>query len=413
MSRIMKRSILATTIALVSTQAYSAGFQVSEHSASGLGRAFAGEAAMADNASVMARNPASMTQFDNMQASGAIQAVLTDINVTDNTLKQNANNVAPSPLVPAGYLVAPVNDKFSAGIGLYTVYGVGTDYPDNFLTGYMAGDTNLTSVNLNPAVAYKVNENLSLGAGLDLVYATAELNRHFGELNLANPSGKMITMEGSTFAAGYNIGALYEVDQDIRFGLSYRSPVQLKFKDGKFTDHAARSVTGGGTVNADLNIELPAIIEFSGFQQLNKTWALHYSVMWTDWSVFKELKATSPKCDKANGVCFQKSEKYDDAIRWSMGSTYTLNNDWTLRAGFAFDEQAGKSTLSIPDTDRYWYSAGATYQYTPKLSVDAGVSYIASKESHFKERGSEQLAERSFTASGSATVVGIQANYSF
>nr|WP_235869343.1 outer membrane protein transport protein [Veronia nyctiphanis] len=409
----MKRSLLATTIALISTQAHSAGFQVSEHSASGLGRAFAGEAAMTDNASVMARNPASMTKFDQIQFSGAIHGVLTDINVTDNTNQQTANNVAPSPVVPASYLVAPVDDKFSAGVGLYTVYGVGTDYSDTFLTGYMAGDTNLTSVNLNPAIAYKVNSNLSLGAGLDIVYAMATLNRHFGELNPANPAAKMITMEGSTLGLGYNIGALYEVDKDIRFGLSYRSPVHLKFKDGDFTDHAGKSVTRGGKVNADLNIELPAVIEFSGFQQLDPAWAVHYSVMWTDWSAFKELKATSSQCDKGNGVCFEKSEKYDDAIRWSFGSTYTLNNDWTLRAGLAFDEQAGRSTLSIPDTDRFWYSAGATYQYTPKLSVDAGIAYIASKESEFKERGSAQLAERNFTASGSATVIGLQANYTF
>ncbi|RXJ73613.1 long-chain fatty acid transporter [Veronia nyctiphanis] len=415
MSRISKGTMLTGIAALLSTQAHAAGFQVAEHSASGLGRAYAGEAAMTDNASTMARNPSTMTQVENTQISAALHAVFPNIDVTDNNNKQTANNVAPDAFIPASYAVFPISDEFSAGIGLYTVYGVGTDYPDDFATGYMAGDTALTSVNLNPAIAYQVDEKLSIGAGLNVVYAIAELNRHFGQLALFTgpETDKLISMEGKTWSFGWNIGALYEVDENTRFGASYRSPVKLKFKDGEFTDYApgGRVVEGGGKVKGELNIELPAIAELSGFHQLNPSWALHYSVLWTEWSVFEELKATSAQCtkDDANGVCFSKTEKYDNALRWSAGTTYSLNDTWTLRAGLALDEQAGESTLSIPDTDRFWYSAGATYQVSASLSVDGGLSYVSSKSGDFNERLNTALPEYNYSAKGSAIIVGLQA----
>ncbi|MFD2177302.1 outer membrane protein transport protein [Veronia pacifica] len=408
---------LATTFALsaFTLSAHGAGFQVSEHSASGLGRAYAGEAAMTDNASTMARNPATMITRDTSQLSGAIHIVSPDINVKDETNNQQASNIAPTEAVPGTYYVTPINEKLSAGIGLYTVYGVGTDYPDDFAAGDISGDTKLVSVNLNPAVAYRLDENLTVGAGLNVVYAIAELNRHFGKgavISTSKPSDILISMEGKTFGWGVNLGALYEVDADNRFGASYRSGVQLKFKDGDFTDNSGNVLSSKSTVNADLKVTLPAIFEFSGFHQLNPSWAVHYSAMWTEWSEFTELKATGSACASTGGVCFEKQEEYSDVVRWSLGTTHTLNDEWTLRAGLALDEQAGKSTLSIPDTDRFWYSAGATYQYSPDISFDAGLTLVSSKDGTFTET-SKVAGTSKYSAKGKAYIVAAQVNYSF
>ncbi|CZF81451.1 outer membrane protein transport protein [Grimontia marina] len=412
MSKKLSRSALAVAIALTAPSAWSAGFQVSEHSASGLGRAYAGEAAIADNASVMARNPASMSQFEVAQASGALHIVNPEIDITETSTGQKASDVAPIQFVPASFYVSPIDEKLAWGVGLYTVYGVGTDYPDEFLAGDLAGDTALVSVNLNPAVSYKLNDQFSIGAGLNIVYAIAELNRHFGFPAPTNASDKLISMEGTTWGFGWNVGALYELNNNNRFGIAYRSEIGLDF-EGDFKDYSGNIVPGDGKATGDLSVPLPAILEVSGFHQLNDTWAVHYSVMWSEWSSFTELKATGSGCSKTNGICFYKNEKYDDSLRYSIGTTYSLNEDWTMRTGFAFDEQAGKSTLSIPDTDRYWFSGGATYQYSPKLSIDAGLTYIHSKSSSFKETSSVSGREFTFDGKGSAYIAAIQANYTF
>ncbi len=152
------------------------------------------------------------------------------------------------------------------------------------------------------------------------------------------------------------------------------------------------------------------LAEFSGFHQLNPQWAISYSLQWTQYNKFKEIRATSSQC--ATGTCFVKKENFKDTYRWAVGTTYTLNPTWTLRYGFAIDQNAGQATLSIPDTNRYWYSAGATYHYNSALSVDVGVSYIHSKKTDFVEQ--TPVGENDhFTSSGKAYLAAAQINYRF
>ncbi|CCN50073.1 putative Toluene_X, Outer membrane protein transport protein or FadL, Long-chain fatty acid transport protein [Vibrio nigripulchritudo MADA3029] len=413
----IKHCSLLTISILFACNVNAAGFQVAEHSASGLGRAFSGEAAVADNASVLARNPAAMTLFDTAQFSGALSIVDPEVDVNDVTNNQYSKDVAPMQFVPASYYISPINDKWAWGVGLFTTYGVGTDYPDSIAAGDMAGNTSLASVNLNPNIAYRVNDNFSVGAGVNLVYAIAELDRHKGSLYPfigGSPSDKLVSMEGNTFAFGWNIGALYEINENHRFGFGYRSSVNLDFDDGKFTDHGGTRVSDSSKnpVKGQLKIELPDIVELSGFHQLNSQWAVHYSWQRTMWNKFKELRATSPDCDLNDGVCFLKKEDYSDNNRYSVGATYSLDSQWTLRAGLAFDEQAGKTTLSIPDSDRTWYSTGVTYAYSKNLTFDAGFALVKSKSGSFKEKNAGDQ-ELTFESSGSAYITALQVNYAF
>ncbi|HAS26415.1 MAG TPA: long-chain fatty acid transporter, partial [Vibrio sp.] len=328
----IQRSLVSLSV-LFACNSLAAGFQVAEHSASGLGRAFSGEGAVADNASVLARNPAAMTLFDTAQFSGAVSIVDPEVNVYDVDNNEHSKDVAPLQVVPAAYYISPINDNWAWGIGMFTTYGVATDYPDDISVGDMAGDTSLLSVNINPNVAYRINEQFSVGGGINLVYAHAELTRHKGSLApLFGPGSKksdnLIGMEGDTFAWGWNIGALYELNENNRFGFGYRSKVDLDFDDGEFSSYDS-GIANAAKVDGRLQISLPSIIELSAFHQLNEAWAIHYGWQQTDWCTFKELKATSKDC--AGGVCLFKPEKYEDNNRYSFGGTYTLNNQWTLR----------------------------------------------------------------------------------
>lgn len=402
-------ALLAAAV-LSSLQANAAGFQVAETSASGLGRAFSGEAAVADNASVLARNPAALTRFKQASVSAGINFVQPEIDVADMTTMQQADDIAPSALIPNAYYAAPINDKWSWGVGLFTVYGVATDYSDNLNAGDLAGDTSLMSVNLNPSVAYRINDQWSIGGGLNLIYAEAELNRHWGALSaispLLSPEDKLLGLKGDTWAWGWNAGLMYEINESHRFGFGYRAEVALDFDDGDFTD------TNGSKKKAQLDMDLPAIWEFSGFHQLTDVVALHYSYVRTQWSTFKELKATSNQCTTGGpGICFEKKENYDDSARWSLGSTLTLNEQWVARVGVALDEQAGEPTLGIPDADRFWYSVGLGYQPNAEWAFDLGFTYVDSDTNRFNELS--QAGNYQFEAKGYAYIVGLQASYQF
>ncbi|WP_273859023.1 outer membrane protein transport protein [Photobacterium sp. GSS17] len=419
MSKRISITAIAVTAALFSLNTQAAGFQVNEHSASGLGRAFAGEVAIADNASVLARNPAAMARFKRMEFSGAISLIdpSIDISTVGSSPAQTYEDVAPFAAVPAGYFIQPINDKFAWGIGLFSNYGFATDYPTDANFGALAGKTELLTVNLNPNISWRINDQFSVGAGVSLVYADAELNRHFGSLGAVfgtSPSQTLINLNGDTWEWGWNVGMLWELNENHRFGLSYRSQVDLDF-EGKFTDYLGSGVAGSTpgnpkTVDGKLSIPLPAIAEFGGFHQLTKQWAIHYGIQWTEWSEFTELKATSPDC--VNNTCLFKDESFDDNTRYSIGATYTLNPEWTLRAGFAFDEQAGVATLSIPDTDRYWYSAGFTYTYNNDLSMDVGITYLYGKSSNFEEEYVDSR-EYEFRSENDAWLGAAQINYKF
>lgn len=410
-------SILAASI-LLATQVHAAGFQVVEHSASGLGRAFSGDGAIGDNASEISANPASMMLFDRAQFSFAGSIINPEIDVKNTATGENGNNIAPTAFVPALYYVNPINDKWAWGVGLYTDYGLETEYSSNFQAGALAGETSLITFKLNPNVAYRINDHFSLGAGLNVTYAKADLKRRKGILSM-NPliggslSDRLIELEGETYGWGWNVGALFELDQNNRFSVAYKSKVKLEFEDDDFTDGTG-GITGrlNQDVDADLDIDLPAIVEIAAFHQITPKWAVHYSWQWTDYSSFTEIKATGSACfnpaqQNPPGTCFVKEEDFDDNQRWAIGTTYNIDDQWTVRAGFAYDEQAAEPTASIPDTDRFWYTAGLTYQWTNNLSLDAGFAYLHGKDQDFTEEGVK------FESEGSAYITSMQLNYSF
>ncbi|MFQ2906369.1 outer membrane protein transport protein [Aeromonas allosaccharophila] len=387
---IFKKSLIAATIALATGQVHAAAFQLNEHSASGLGRAYAGEAAIADNASVLARNPAAMTTFDKMAVSVSGTYIKPDVDVegavyagANKMAPASESGIAPAAFVPASYFIQPLNEQWAWGIGLFSNYGLSTEYPKTYNAGIQAGDTELVTFNINPNIAYRINEHFSIGAGINAVYGAAELNRYAGMLAPALSAQTAIPhsadtniahLKGDTWGFGWNVGTLYEVNENHRFALTYRSQVDMSF-DGDFKGLTSRYQT----VDGNLKLDLPAQAEFAGYHRLNQQFAVHYSVNWTDWSAFQELKATST----SGATLLQKDEKFKDSTRYSIGGTWYINPAWEARLGFAYDNspiEPEYRSLSIPDSDRVWYSAGATYHINTDMSVDFGMAYLDGKE---------------------------------
>ena len=416
------KTLIAASLAVMSADSFAAAFQLAEHSASGLGRAYAGEAAIAEDASVIARNPALMSVFKEKQLSIAGIAVVPDVslegtgssNTAVNPNALNDSSIAPSAFVPAGYFVMPINDKFAVGFGAFSNFGLATEFDDNYPAGQLAGETEIMTVNMNVSGSYKINDQFSVGLGLNYIYADAKIVRNFG----ANPFGlpaetEATHLEGDDAGFGWNVGAMYQLDENSRFGFNYRSETDITF-DGEFSSELPPTMggTSGASLPGSVAITLPAIAEFSGSHQLDDKTGLHYSVMWTGWSSFDKLEADVEGRDQPG---FSKDENFSNAMRYSIGGDYQFNKSVLLRAGIAYDESpADKNhmSISIPDTDRFWYSFGVNYTMSEQSNLDIGMSILRGKTQKFTEN--DNIAQQwSFESNGHAYLFGAQYNYTF
>ncbi|HCM9502064.1 long-chain fatty acid transporter FadL [Enterobacter roggenkampii] len=435
---LFNKTALAVAVALVSTSAWSAGFQLNEFSSSGLGRAYSGEGAIADDAGNASRNPALIMMFDRPTFSAGAIFVDPGVDITGRSptgASLNSDNIAPTAWVPNMHFVAPINDQFGWGASVTSNYGLATEFGDNYAAGAFGGKTDLETLNLNLSGAYRLDSHWSFGVGFDAVYAKAKIERYAGDLGkvvagsgalppaLARqvagiPADTQIAyLKGDEWGFGWNAGILYELDKNNRYGFTYRSEVKIDF-DGDYKSSLPSAYnqilgnfglpmgTNGSTTGGSLSLHLPEMWELSGYNKVAPQWAIHYSLTYTSWSQFQELKATSSKGD----TLFYKDESFRDAYRIALGTTYYMDDNWTFRTGIAFDDSpvpADKRSISIPDQDRFWLSAGATYAFNKDASIDAGISYMHGQKVSFKEGPYE------FSSEGKAWLYGMNFNYAF
>ncbi|MEG6061870.1 long-chain fatty acid transporter FadL [Enterobacter roggenkampii] len=435
---LFNKTALAVAVALVSTSAWSAGFQLNEFSSSGLGRAYSGEGAIADDAGNASRNPALIMMFDRPTFSAGAIFVDPGVDITGRSptgASLNSDNIAPTAWVPNMHFVAPINDQFGWGASVTSNYGLATEFGDNYAAGAFGGKTDLETLNLNLSGAYRLDSHWSFGVGFDAVYAKAKIERYAGDLGkivagsgalppaLARqvagiPADTQIAyLKGDEWGFGWNAGILYELDKNNRYGFTYRSEVKIDF-DGDYKSSLPSAYnqilgnfglpmgTNGSTTGGSLSLHLPEMWELSGYNKVAPQWAIHYSLTYTSWSQFQELKATNSKGD----TLFYKDESFRDAYRIALGTTYYMDDNWTFRTGIAFDDSpvpADKRSISIPDQDRFWLSAGATYAFNKDASIDAGISYMHGQKVSFKEGPYE------FSSEGKAWLYGMNFNYAF
>lgn len=488
------KTIIASLFTFSAAGASAAAFQLAEGSTSGLGMAFSGNAAVADDTTVVSTNPALMTKFKQVEisAGGILVNAKIDVQGKFPTGKDASHNdIIPKAVVPNAYIVAPVNDRFSLGGGVNVNYGLKSEFRPDYSAGFFGGRTDLTAVNINLSGAYKLGYGFSVGLGVNAVHAKATLERYLGVIadrykgvlaqnrtavdqaiagltQLENGikateaaggdatvlkaqqtallarvnavlSGAGLTqkvsssqelsvlvntvdnlkysdtihkLKGDKWGFGWNAGLLYEINEHNRLGFAYHSEIKLNFK-GKYSNtvpmtipSVVNTITGGAEIAGRLSLTLPAFWEISGYHKLTDKLAMNYSYKRTDWSTFKTLDAYAENGSKL----FHKEENFNDSSRIALGFSYDVNEALTLRTGVAYDESASVTSpsISIPDTDRTWYSVGATYRFTPNLSADLGYSYIRGSKNTFNEEG---LAD--FKVKSKANLYGLNVNYKF
>ena len=431
----MNKTLLSAAVAVgllsTSTVTHAAGFQLAEYSATGLGRAYAGEAAIADGADAQWRNPALLTYLEGTQVS--VGAIYVDPNIDIDgtstthgtstppsvTTTSNSSNFAHSAVIPNFYVSHKYNDKFALGFAAGTNYGMETDLGKDFGGANHGNEANVTTMELNLNAAYQVFESVSVGGGIRYVMAEGSI----GAVATANslvplPAGTTLKyMEGDDTAWGWQVGTAWQINEHNRVGFSYKSEVDLTLEG--YATGAGFNILDPGKYNVKTNgsmdLALPATAELASFHQLTDKVAVHASINWTNWSSFKELVADFP----GESSVEIKQENWEDNYSFALGTTYQMTPKLALRSGIAYDTSAVSEehrTATIPETDRTWLSFGAGYQWSEQLTLDAGFTYILAKDAMMHETDPAASAfggtfEGEVT--GNVWLVGIQANYSF
>ena len=417
----MNKTLLSAAVAVgllsTSTVTQAAGFQLAEYSATGLGRAYAGEAAIADNAGSQWRNPALLTYLEGTQVS--VGAIYVDPNIDiDGTstsggtsTPSNSSDFAHSAVIPNFYVSHKYNDKFALGFAAGTNYGMETDLGTDFGGANHGNEASVTTMELNLNAAYQVLESVSIGGGIRYIMAEGS----FGATAASTlPVGTTLKyMEGDDTAWGWQVGTAWQINENNRLGFTYKSEVDLTL-EGHAKGFAFNMANPNAHKPGSMDLALPATAELASFHQLTEKVAVHASVNWTNWSSFKELVADFP----TESVPI-KEENWEDNYRFAIGTTYQMTPKLALRSGIAYDTSAVSEehrTATIPETDRTWLSIGAGYQWSEQLTLDAGFTYILAKDAKMVEDDASSApfgGDFEGEVTGSIWLVGIQANYRF
>lgn len=370
------------------TQTYAAGFQLSEQSAIQMGRAMAGAGVVGDDLSAVHYNPAGMTLLSGtrMQATGTWVAVNLDYESHDGSVTENGR--LKGQIIPAGFLTHQINDSLWAGLGLTVPYGMGTEYGEDWEGRERGTESMILTFDINPNLAWKVNDKLSVGGGISLQYAKAELGMGMGPMQ-AN-------VKGDSWAWGWNVGLMFQPVETVRLGLAYRS-------------HIAHNAEGHTDVKSPLNltsdmkvrIKTPDTVTLSATWEATDALRLSGTARWSKWSNFRTLDVQNLDF---NGTPYAKfanvpvENNWDDTWFFSVGADYKLNGQWTVRGGVAYDQGPVENQYRmavIPDTDRVWFSGGASYKYTDNLTFDFGATYIkgVGDTDLYDEVGGEKIGE--------------------
>ncbi len=372
----MQKIILSFVIFTTPLAANAAGFALIEQSASGMGNAFAGGSAIAEDASTIYFNPAGMTYIEGTQLAGALHLINPSAEFNDNgSVKAtgvppkggNGGDAGDLAFVPNGYFKMDLNDSIKLGVGVNAPFGLKTEYDPTWVGRFQAVKSEVKTVNINPAIAFKMNDQLSLGFGLSAMWAQAELTR---AVNRVVAPETTVKIKGDDWGFGYNFGAIFQATPDTRIGVAYRSKVDQHLEGDSSSPLIAALNTG-----VKASISLPENFSVSAFSHLNDTWDLMGDVTWTHWSRFKELRI-----DFANTTPDSvTAENWENTMRYSIGANYHYSDTIKLRAGLAYDEEAIKDefrTARIPGNDRKWLSLGANWKVAPRSSIDVGYSHL-------------------------------------
>ncbi|MBL4570668.1 MAG: outer membrane protein transport protein [Alcanivorax sp.] len=430
-------ALLAVAIAAASSQALANGLALNEQSASSAGSAYAGRASSAANASTLYGNPAGMSRLKRAEISGGLAFIdaSTDIRDAQGKLGQGGSNdgdMVPFTAIPFGYYVTPLNNKWHAGIGVYAPFGVESDYENGWQGRYQGLNSMVQVVTIQPTLSFAFNDKFSIGFGPTINHIDGELtsnvaNGDLPPLGITGTGDAEVAIEGDDIGYGFNIGALFAVNDRLDWGLTYHSKT-------KFSLEGDTTVTGGngnlgqvpaipgafpglpglnGKYDAELDITMPESVDTSVSFRATDDLELYLGATWTRWSRLQGIEVNNSGVNAAYASDFgtiSEELNWEDTWAVALGGAYQLNPQWVVRAGYARDNSPTSDadrTVRIPVSDRDIVTLGAGWSPTADLTFDAAYAYLQEK------KGKVDQSSYSAEFENSAHGLSLQATYRF
>lgn len=448
--RLVQKMLLGVVLVfLTAGGAFGAGFAIIEQSVTGLGAAFSGGAASAEDATTVYFNPAGMTRIKGQQVVAAVHYIIPQSDFTGSARTSAAFGGVPivGPASDGGevaivpnfyYVYNPENTPWAFGLGVNAPFGLVTEWDKNWVGRYHAVKSDVQTININPAVAYKLDDHFSFAVGASAQQIDAELSSAVDFGSILAPAGGVPTqmdgysvLEADDWAYTYNIGLLYELNENSRFGAHYRSRVDYNAKGtARFSyDNVpapfipALQASGFANTGASADITLPASFSMSAFHRYSPQIAVMADATVTFWSSFDELRV---KFDNGGpgGTDSVTTENWENSWRLSLGGIYSLNEKMDLRFGAAYDQtpipSAEYRTPRIPGEDRIWIAGGLSYQFSQAAKLDFGYTHLFVKDADInKQAGVDPAGENFFrgdlvgTFENSVDIASLQLTYNF
>ena len=362
------------TSVLCSTASLSAGgLYLYELSTTETSMAGAGWAARAQDPATIVTNPAGMSRLDGTQIQFTAQPLAIDSSFSsDRGGGSDLNSVLPGG---SFFATHQLNDQWSVGFSMAGFFGLGLDYDTGWEGRYYLNEITLQSVGMQPTVAYRINDQLSIGAGLAFIYTVFEQKM---SINNGEQEDGKLKFDDNTHSLQVNLGILYEPDARTRVGLQYLSESEFDLK-------TRPKVEGDGLVSnalrrigkVDLSMTMPQSLILSAFHQISNRWAVMGNIGWQEWSEFGKVDIDASAVNNSKSIIADRS--YKDTWNVALGLQYQINEAWRLNTGIAYDTEMVDEddvTPDLPTGDSWRYGIGATYQYSESVQISAGYELL-------------------------------------
>jgi long-chain fatty acid transport protein len=441
-----RRTVAAVTLcagALVAGQANAGGLIVYEFGTAEVGLASAGYGARAQDASTVFTNPAGMTRLEGNQflASGQLAYGRSNFGIgfgTSPALGADAggNAFGSNGWFPGGggFYSHSISPDLKVGVAMTGNFGGVTKYDDSWVGRYYVQQTSLVGLSLVPSIAYKVNDKLSLGAGVVAMYGYYENQVAINIPDALRPgvvvpiqraSGDaQLKLQDSTWGWGVNLGILYEFDSRTRVGLTWNSQINLDFSsapDWSNLGALGTNLQARGLLTSTINIgmKVPQQVMGSIFSQVNDRWALLGSVGWQQWSKFGQVQLGIDNPN--NPTSLTTAIPFKDTWHVAAGAQYRLSDPWLLNFGIAYDSgfQGGTVSPLLPANAAWRFGVGAEQQLskTAKWGVAADYLYGGSLDVNLQSTNPVALGGRGNVVGSYGNVgilfMGVYGNWTF
>ncbi len=411
---------LVLLLALAVSISFGGGYQLNEHGARavGMGGAFV---ARASDGSAMFFNPAGLGFQQGIKLMLGTTLIMPSTTFTGPVPSTTETSMNSQTFFPSNFYASySSGDKWVFGLGFFTPYGLGTEWPSTWVGSRLAVKTTLQTYYITPTVAYKISDKLSIGAGVSIVLGSAKLSYNtvtYSTLLPLTPSASLgtATLDGTGNGVSFDVGVLYKATDKLSVGASYRSLVKLDLKGtASFTNmQALQTYFPGG--DGSVTLPMPSNFLLGLAYDVSPKLTLEGDFQWVGWKSYDQLQVTLANGPVSPLGVLQKSpapqiKNWDDGYLFRLGGEYTVNDNLTLRAGYIMDispQPPSKTEPMLPDGDRNDFSIGGGYQISDKLHVDLAYMLVL-----FNERDAKNAAFPG-TYKSSANLISIDFGYQF